>query len=82
MPYNYDNDVFCVYRSDYEDFLRDIAKQFTQHLPIRVDSYMASSVQVPVHNFCYNTISHIFLLTETKIMCAWINLLFCFMMIL
>ncbi|XP_047154119.1 protein SHOOT GRAVITROPISM 6-like isoform X2 [Vigna umbellata] len=31
--------------SDYEDFLRDIAKQFTQHLPIRVDSYMASSVQ-------------------------------------
>ncbi|XP_022634964.1 protein SHOOT GRAVITROPISM 6 isoform X6 [Vigna radiata var. radiata] len=33
------------HRSDYEDFLRDIAKQFTQHLPIRVDSYMASSVQ-------------------------------------
>ncbi|KHN02293.1 HEAT repeat-containing protein 7A like [Glycine soja] len=33
------------HRSDYEDFLRDIAKQFTQHLPSRVDSYMASTVQ-------------------------------------
>jgi len=42
--------VFCVFRSDYEDFLRDIAKQFTRHLPSRVDSYMASSVQVIVHN--------------------------------
>lgn len=47
--------VFCVFRSDYEDFLRDIAKQFTQHLPSRVDSYMASSVQVIVNNFCHNT---------------------------
>ncbi|GAU20350.1 hypothetical protein TSUD_338320 [Trifolium subterraneum] len=32
------------HRSDYEDFLRDIAKQFTQHLS-RVDTYMASTVQ-------------------------------------
>ncbi|XP_045795656.1 protein SHOOT GRAVITROPISM 6 isoform X1 [Trifolium pratense] len=33
------------HRSDYEDFLRDIAKQFTQHLLSRVDTYMASTVQ-------------------------------------
>ncbi|XP_020212119.1 protein SHOOT GRAVITROPISM 6 isoform X1 [Cajanus cajan] len=33
------------HRSDYEDLLRDIAKQFTQHLASRVDSYMASTVQ-------------------------------------
>ncbi|XP_020960151.1 protein SHOOT GRAVITROPISM 6 isoform X2 [Arachis ipaensis] len=30
---------------DYEDFLRDIAKQFIQHLPSRVDTYMAATVQ-------------------------------------
>ncbi|RYR03647.1 hypothetical protein Ahy_B06g082747 isoform C [Arachis hypogaea] len=33
------------HRSDYEDFLRDIAKQFIQHLPSRVDTYMAATVQ-------------------------------------
>ncbi|XP_050910531.1 protein SHOOT GRAVITROPISM 6 isoform X7 [Lathyrus oleraceus] len=34
------------HRSDYEDFLRDTAKQFTQHLLSRVDTYIASTVQV------------------------------------
>ncbi|KAK4272815.1 hypothetical protein QN277_021318 [Acacia crassicarpa] len=33
------------HRSEYEDFLRDIAKQFTQHLPSRLDTYMASTIQ-------------------------------------
>ncbi|KAF7818681.1 protein SHOOT GRAVITROPISM 6 isoform X1 [Senna tora] len=33
------------HRSNYEDFLRDIAKQFIQHLPSRADTYMASTVQ-------------------------------------
>ncbi|XP_061352593.1 protein SHOOT GRAVITROPISM 6 isoform X2 [Gastrolobium bilobum] len=33
------------HRSDYEDLLRDIAKQFVQHLPSRVDTYMASAMQ-------------------------------------
>ncbi|XP_015574858.1 protein SHOOT GRAVITROPISM 6 isoform X1 [Ricinus communis] len=32
-------------RSDYEDFLRDFTKQFSQHLPSRVDTYMASAIQ-------------------------------------
>ncbi|XP_019425603.1 PREDICTED: protein SHOOT GRAVITROPISM 6 isoform X3 [Lupinus angustifolius] len=33
------------HRSDYVDFLRDIAKQFMQYLPSRIDTYMASTVQ-------------------------------------
>ncbi|XP_048320811.1 protein SHOOT GRAVITROPISM 6 isoform X2 [Ziziphus jujuba] len=33
------------YRSDYEDFVRDLSKQFSQHLPSRVDTYMASAIQ-------------------------------------
>ncbi|KAL5740899.1 hypothetical protein ACOSQ2_030079 [Xanthoceras sorbifolium] len=33
------------HRSDYEDFVRDIARQFVQHLPSRVDNYMASTIQ-------------------------------------
>ncbi|KZV15223.1 protein SHOOT GRAVITROPISM 6, partial [Dorcoceras hygrometricum] len=33
------------HRSDYEDFLRDLAKQFTQHMPSWVDTYMASIIQ-------------------------------------
>ncbi|KAK9079338.1 hypothetical protein SSX86_001009 [Deinandra increscens subsp. villosa] len=33
------------HRSDYQDFLRDIARQFIQHLASRVDNYMASTVQ-------------------------------------
>ncbi|XP_050226540.1 protein SHOOT GRAVITROPISM 6 [Mercurialis annua] len=32
-------------RSDYENFLRDFARQFVQHLPSRVDTYMASMIQ-------------------------------------
>lgn len=35
-----------VYRSDYEDFLRELAKLFTQHLASRIDTYMASFIQV------------------------------------
>ncbi|XP_030541094.1 protein SHOOT GRAVITROPISM 6 isoform X2 [Rhodamnia argentea] len=30
---------------DYEDFVRNLAKQFTQHLSSRVDTYMASTIQ-------------------------------------
>ncbi|KAK3226648.1 hypothetical protein Dsin_006510 [Dipteronia sinensis] len=33
------------HRSDYEDFIREIAKQFVQHLPSRVDNYMAPTIQ-------------------------------------
>ncbi|KAK9289631.1 hypothetical protein L1049_007789 [Liquidambar formosana] len=33
------------HRSDYEDFVRDLARQFCQHLPSRVDSYVGSAVQ-------------------------------------
>uniref|UniRef100_A0A2P2LR37 Protein SHOOT GRAVITROPISM 6 isoform X2 n=1 Tax=Rhizophora mucronata TaxID=61149 RepID=A0A2P2LR37_RHIMU len=33
------------HRSDYEDFLRELTRQFVQHLPFRVDTYMASIVQ-------------------------------------
>ncbi|KAI4300360.1 hypothetical protein L6164_033748 [Bauhinia variegata] len=33
------------HRSDYEDFLRDTAKQFTQHISSRIDTYLASTVQ-------------------------------------
>ncbi|KAK8712010.1 hypothetical protein V6N13_147263 [Hibiscus sabdariffa] len=32
-------------RSDYEDFLRDFTRQFLQHLPSRVDTYMVSTIQ-------------------------------------
>ncbi|KAK6126237.1 hypothetical protein DH2020_040009 [Rehmannia glutinosa] len=34
------------HRGDYEDFLRDIARQFTQHMSSRIDTYMASIIQV------------------------------------
>ncbi|KAJ6913534.1 hypothetical protein NC651_015917 [Populus alba x Populus x berolinensis] len=33
------------HRSDYQDFVRDLTKQFIQHLPSRVDTYMASTIQ-------------------------------------
>ncbi|KAI9086376.1 hypothetical protein K1719_031830 [Acacia pycnantha] len=33
------------HRSNYEDFLRDIAKHFIQYLASRIDTYMASTVQ-------------------------------------
>ncbi|PPS15065.1 hypothetical protein GOBAR_AA05489 [Gossypium barbadense] len=33
------------HRSDYEDFVRDFTKQFLQHLPSRVDTYMVSTIQ-------------------------------------
>ncbi|XP_075086353.1 protein SHOOT GRAVITROPISM 6 isoform X2 [Nicotiana tabacum] len=33
------------HRSDYEDFLRELARQLTQHLAARVDTYMASIIQ-------------------------------------
>ncbi|XP_024022984.1 protein SHOOT GRAVITROPISM 6 [Morus notabilis] len=33
------------HRSDYENFVRDLSKQVAQHLPSRVDTYMASIVQ-------------------------------------
>ncbi|CAN4121476.1 unnamed protein product [Withania somnifera] len=33
------------HRSDYEDFLRELARQLTQNLAARVDTYMASIIQ-------------------------------------
>ncbi|XP_041024886.1 protein SHOOT GRAVITROPISM 6 isoform X2 [Juglans microcarpa x Juglans regia] len=33
------------HRSDYENFVRDVTKQLTQHLPSRVDTYMPSTIQ-------------------------------------
>lgn len=33
------------HRSDYQDFLRDLTRQFTQYLASRVDTYMASIIQ-------------------------------------
>ncbi|XP_050380129.1 protein SHOOT GRAVITROPISM 6 isoform X2 [Argentina anserina] len=33
------------HRTDYEDFVRELTKQIAQHLPSRVDSYMASTIQ-------------------------------------
>lgn len=33
------------HRSDYQDFLRDLARQFIQHLASRIDTYMASIIQ-------------------------------------
>ncbi|KAI3706697.1 hypothetical protein L6452_24616 [Arctium lappa] len=33
------------HRSDYQDFLRDLARQLVQHLASRVDTYMASIIQ-------------------------------------
>ncbi|KAJ8754145.1 hypothetical protein K2173_002044 [Erythroxylum novogranatense] len=34
------------HRSDYEDFLRDFTRQIVQHLPFRIDTSMASILQV------------------------------------
>ncbi|KAD4384428.1 hypothetical protein E3N88_24596 [Mikania micrantha] len=39
------NRFISDHRSDYQDFLRDIARQFIQHLASRVDTYMASIIQ-------------------------------------
>ncbi|KAL3825838.1 hypothetical protein ACJIZ3_021867 [Penstemon smallii] len=33
------------HRGDYEDFLRDLARQFAEHMSSRVDTYMASIIQ-------------------------------------
>ncbi|XP_059667544.1 protein SHOOT GRAVITROPISM 6 isoform X2 [Cornus florida] len=33
------------HRSDYEDFVRDLSRQFTLHMASRVDTYMASAIQ-------------------------------------
>ncbi|GMH09863.1 hypothetical protein Nepgr_011704 [Nepenthes gracilis] len=33
------------HRGDYEDFVRDLARHFTQHLAPRVDAYMGASIQ-------------------------------------
>ncbi|KAF8005603.1 hypothetical protein BT93_K0021 [Corymbia citriodora subsp. variegata] len=44
MPFNVQN-FNSDHRSDYEDFVRNLAKQFTQHLSSRVDTYMASTIQ-------------------------------------
>lgn len=37
-----------IFRGDYEDFLRELARQLTQNLAARVDTYMASIIQVCV----------------------------------
>lgn len=44
MPFNVQN-FNSDHRSDYEDVVRNLAKQFTQHLSSRVDTYMASTIQ-------------------------------------
>ncbi|KAI6675717.1 hypothetical protein NL676_003623 [Syzygium grande] len=44
VPFNVQN-FNSDHRSDYEDFVRNLAKQFTQHLSSRVDTYMASTMQ-------------------------------------
>lgn len=33
------------HRSDYEDFIRDLTRHFCQHMPSRIDTYMASAIQ-------------------------------------
>lgn len=33
------------HRSDYEDFVRDLTRRFSQLLPLRIDTYMASALQ-------------------------------------
>ncbi|KAJ4705027.1 protein SHOOT GRAVITROPISM 6-like [Melia azedarach] len=33
------------HRSDYQDFVRDLTRQFVQHLSSRIDVYMASTIQ-------------------------------------
>ncbi|KAK9199081.1 hypothetical protein WN944_014268 [Citrus x changshan-huyou] len=33
------------HRSDYETFVRDLTRQFVQHFPSRIDSYMGSTIQ-------------------------------------
>ncbi|TQE07856.1 hypothetical protein C1H46_006505 [Malus baccata] len=33
------------HRTDYEGFVRDLTKQFVQHHPLRLDTYMASTIQ-------------------------------------
>ncbi|GLT92277.1 hypothetical protein SLE2022_101210 [Rubroshorea leprosula] len=33
------------HRSDYEDFVRDLTRHLLQHLPSRVDTYMAATIQ-------------------------------------
>lgn len=38
--------VFHFFRSDYETFVRDLTRQFVQHFPSRIDSYMGSTIQV------------------------------------
>ncbi|KAK3043023.1 hypothetical protein RJ639_002591 [Escallonia herrerae] len=34
-----------MFRGDYEDFLRELSRQLTQHLASRIDTYMASIIQ-------------------------------------
>ena len=48
---------FSLFRTDYEGFVRDLTKQFVQHHPLRLDTYMASTIQVPDwKTFIFNTI--------------------------
>ncbi|KAI7751520.1 LOW QUALITY PROTEIN: hypothetical protein M8C21_022432 [Ambrosia artemisiifolia] len=39
------NRFISDHRSDYQDFLRDLARQFIQHLVSRLDTYLASIIQ-------------------------------------
>lgn len=47
-----------IHRSDYEDFIRNFAKQITDRLPLRIDNYMASLIQV--------SISYIYLMLHVR----------------
>lgn len=42
----------CI-RSDYQDFIRDLSRHIYQLLAHRVDSYLASLIQVRVRNFVF-----------------------------
>lgn len=43
-----DIELPSIFRGDYEDFLRELARQLTQNLATRVDRYMASIIQVRI----------------------------------
>ncbi|XP_077246422.1 ARM repeat superfamily protein isoform X2 [Tasmannia lanceolata] len=45
QSFNSDHRLLIVYRSDYENFVRDITRQLCQNFGIRADTYLASAIQ-------------------------------------
>ena len=45
--------VFFPHSSDYEDFIRDLARQLCRLSPARVDSYLESAIQVQFSSYSY-----------------------------